>query len=88
VSNEIIPSVVYDNYDDFQHINVLFSQNFISLFLGLFNDKTDPRVKVVQAKTCGIAFDLYIDKGTKICSRKNECKKQERWSSPNLGHYT
>jgi hypothetical protein len=45
MSNEIIQSVAYDNYDDFQHINIIFSQNFISLFLGLFNDKTDPRVR-------------------------------------------
>jgi hypothetical protein len=37
--------VAYDNYDDFQHINVLFSQNFISLFLGWFNDETDLRVR-------------------------------------------
>ncbi len=36
--NEIIQTVPYDNYDDFQHINAIFSQNFISLFLGLFND--------------------------------------------------
>jgi hypothetical protein len=30
--NEIIQSVAYDNYDDFQHFNFIFSQNFISLF--------------------------------------------------------
>jgi len=29
--SEIIQSVVYDNYDDFQHGNFIFSQNFISL---------------------------------------------------------
>jgi hypothetical protein len=40
MSSEIIQSVAYDNYDDFQHVNFIFSQNFISLFLGLFNDKT------------------------------------------------
>jgi hypothetical protein len=45
MSNEIIQSVTYDNYDDFQHINVIFSQNFISLFLGLFNDETDLRIR-------------------------------------------
>jgi hypothetical protein len=44
MSNEIIQGVAYDNYDDFQHMNVLFSQNFISLFLGSFNDETDLRV--------------------------------------------
>jgi hypothetical protein len=32
MSNEIIQSVVYDNYDGFQHVNFVFSQKFISLF--------------------------------------------------------
>jgi hypothetical protein len=32
-------------YDDFQHINLIFSQFFILLFWGLFNDKTDLRVR-------------------------------------------
>jgi hypothetical protein len=40
MSSEIIQSVAYDNYDDFQHVNFIVSQNFISLFLGLFNDET------------------------------------------------
>jgi hypothetical protein len=42
MSNEIIQSVDY-HYDDFQHINLIFSQNFISLFWGLFNDEIDLR---------------------------------------------
>jgi hypothetical protein len=48
-SSEIIQSVVaYDNYDDFQHlINFTFSQKFISLFSGLFNDETDLRVRYI-----------------------------------------
>jgi hypothetical protein len=29
---EIIQNVAYDNYDDFQQVNIIFSQNFISLF--------------------------------------------------------
>jgi hypothetical protein len=45
MSNEIIHIVAYDHYDNFQHINVIFSQIFISLFLGLFNDKTNLRVR-------------------------------------------
>jgi hypothetical protein len=45
MSSEIIQNVAYDNYDDFQHVNFTFSQNFISLFWGLFNDKTDLRVR-------------------------------------------
>jgi hypothetical protein len=32
MSIEIIQSVAYGNYDDFQHVNLIFSQNFISLF--------------------------------------------------------
>jgi hypothetical protein len=45
MSNEIIQSVAYDdNYDDFRHVNFTFSQSFISLFSGLFNDETDLRV--------------------------------------------
>jgi hypothetical protein len=33
MSSEIIESVAYDNYDDFQHVNFIFSQNFISLWM-------------------------------------------------------
>jgi hypothetical protein len=44
MSRETIQSVVYDNYNDFQYVNLIFSQNFISLFWGLFNDETDFRV--------------------------------------------
>jgi hypothetical protein len=32
MSNEIIQSVAYDNYDDFQHVSFIFSQNFIHYF--------------------------------------------------------
>ncbi len=45
MSSEIIQSVTYDNYDDFQDVNFMFSQNFISLFWGLSNDETDLRVR-------------------------------------------
>jgi hypothetical protein len=41
MSSEIIQSVTYNNFDDFQHVNFIFSQNFISLFWGLFNDETN-----------------------------------------------
>jgi hypothetical protein len=33
MSSEIIQSVAYDNYDDIQHVNYIFSQIFISIFL-------------------------------------------------------
>jgi hypothetical protein len=45
MSSEIIQSVAYDNYDDFQHFNFIFSQNFISLVWRLFKDETDLRVR-------------------------------------------
>jgi len=45
MSNEIIQIVAYDHYDDIQHINVIFSKKNISLFLGLFNDETNLRVR-------------------------------------------
>jgi hypothetical protein len=48
MSGEIIQRVAYDNYDDFQHVNIIFSLNFISLFWGLFNDETDLRVRYVK----------------------------------------
>jgi hypothetical protein len=47
MSGEIIQNVAYDNYNDFQHVNFIFSQFFISLFWGLFNDETDLRVRYV-----------------------------------------
>jgi len=48
MSSEIIQNVAYNNYDDFQHVSFIFSQNFISLFLGLFNDESDLKSKVVR----------------------------------------
>jgi hypothetical protein len=45
MSNEIIQNVAYDTYDDFQHVNFIFSQNFISQFWGLLNDETNLRVR-------------------------------------------
>jgi hypothetical protein len=30
--SHIIQSVTYDNYDNFQHVKVIFSQNFIHYF--------------------------------------------------------
>jgi hypothetical protein len=38
-------SAAYDKLRWFQHVNFIFSQNFVSLFWGLFNDKTDRRVR-------------------------------------------
>jgi hypothetical protein len=41
MNSEIIQGVAYHNYDDFQHVNFIFLQNFTSLFWGLLNNKTD-----------------------------------------------
>jgi hypothetical protein len=43
--SEIIQSVAYDSYDDFQHINFIVSHNCVSLFWGLFEDEIGLRVK-------------------------------------------
>jgi len=46
MSSEIIQNVAYDNYNDFQHVNFIFSENnFISLFWGLFNDEIELKVR-------------------------------------------
>jgi hypothetical protein len=45
MSSEIIQSVAYNNYDDFQRVNFIFSQNFISLFWELYNDEIDLKVR-------------------------------------------
>ncbi len=37
--------VAYDSYDDFQHVNFLFSQILVSLFWRLFNYKSDLSVR-------------------------------------------
>jgi len=48
-----------DFHDDFQHINAMFSQNFIPLFLGLFNDKTDLRVRYYFSRENGITYHQH-----------------------------
>jgi hypothetical protein len=48
---KIIQNVkAYDNYDDFQHVNI-FHKNFISLSWGLFNDEIELRGKVFWEET-------------------------------------
>ncbi len=41
MSCEIIQFGAYDNCDNFQHGNVIFSKKIISLFSRLFNDEID-----------------------------------------------
>ncbi len=45
MSSEINQPIDYDNYDDFQHVNFIFSPNFILLFSGLFNNETNIKVR-------------------------------------------
>jgi hypothetical protein len=45
MSSEIIRSVAYNNYDDFQYVHFILSQIFISLFWESYNDETDLRVR-------------------------------------------
>jgi hypothetical protein len=46
MSNEIIQIVACDDYEGFQHLNILFSERKIILtFKGLFNDETDLMVR-------------------------------------------
>ncbi len=47
---KLFKSVAYHNYNDFQHINFIFSQIFISLFWGLFNDETDLYSSIVWGR--------------------------------------
>jgi len=69
MSSEIIQSVVYDNYNEFQHVNFIPSQNFISLFWGLFNDETDLRARYRFFFNIGILIvvDTHCPSTTCLC---------------------
>ncbi len=46
MSSEIIQSVAYDNYDNFQRVNmIIFSQKFHFTILRIINDETNLRVR-------------------------------------------
>ncbi len=45
---DIIQIGACNNYDGFPHLKFIFSQKSLSLFEGLFNNKTDPRVKYYE----------------------------------------
>jgi hypothetical protein len=47
--NEIIHIVAYNNYANSQQLDIIFSQEFVSIFTGLLNDKIDPKVRVVKS---------------------------------------
>jgi len=57
MSSEIIQNVAYDNYNNFQHVNFIFSQKFMSLSCGLFNDGIDLKIKY---------FATRVQKGASI----------------------
>ncbi len=65
MSSEIIQSVAYDNYDDFQDFNFIFSWNFISLFWELFNDEIDLRVRYLSMKE-GRLFCFVVMRSTAL----------------------
>jgi hypothetical protein len=52
------------NYDDFQHVKFIFSQNFISLFWGLFIDETDLRVRywLTRVMACFASIIFYLQR--------------------------
>ncbi len=60
------------NYDDFQHVKFIFSQNFISLFWGLFIDETDLRVRYWQTRVmaCFASMIFYLQR-LKILLKKH-----------------
>jgi len=60
MSNVIIQSVAYDNYDDFQHVKFIFSQKFISLFWWLFNDETELRVRYASYQVLPVTLKASI----------------------------
>jgi len=71
MSSEIIQNVANDNYDDFQWVNFMFSQNFISLFWGLFNDETDLRVRYQWQKNL-LTYKCDNTTGESLCYKVNE----------------
>jgi hypothetical protein len=72
MNSEIIQSVASDNYDDFQHVNFIFSQNFISLFWGLFNNEIDLRVRYQLLFT--LVLTLFF-----FCCNVNFCYIDHAW---------
>jgi len=75
MSNEIIQSVVCDNYDGFQHVNFIFSQKFISLFWGLFNDEMDLKVRYGATKAYWLDFHKFMYISFKLPTRFQYNKK-------------
>jgi hypothetical protein len=65
MSSEIMQSVTYDNYDDFQIVNFVFSQKNCSLFWELFNDGPDLLVKLyIYIYIYIYIYPTQMDKGS------------------------
>jgi len=81
MNSEIIQNVVYDNYNDFQHVNFISSQNFISLFWGLFNDETDLRVRCKFFLNIGILIvvDRHCPSATCVCFNQFQALSTQQW---------
>jgi len=62
MNSEIIQNVAYDNYDDFQHVNFMFSQNFLSLFWRLCNEETYLKVRYayILMKSKPFSYQAFI----------------------------
>jgi hypothetical protein len=88
MNNEIIQSITYDIYDDFQHVNSLFSQNFISLFWR-FNDEIDLKVRYFEIIVPPNNYKLRFlcDFGSKNNTQAEKCEgtKSTRTHDEKLG---
>ncbi len=74
MSSEIIESVAFDNYDgDFQHVDFMLSQNFISLPILRIYHETDHRARYfwnfnVEYNFC---YDYFKNMFWNILGRQN-----------------
>jgi len=76
MSNEIIQSVTYVNYDDFQHLNIIISQIFTWLFWKLFNDEADLKLRCpFTSYVWAFAFAPCMVLCQTILCKKNHFKK-------------
>jgi len=73
MSNEIIQSVAYVIYSDFQYINFIFSENLVSIFWGLFNNETDLKVMYTFYNHGRDLVVLHALNFVCACSEENVC---------------
>jgi hypothetical protein len=75
MSNEIIQSVTYVSYDEFQHLNIIISQIFTWLFWKLFNDETDLKLRCPFTSYVWCMFGLLLLHPTWFCVKPYYAKK-------------